>query len=301
MYWKPNTTDVHIKKDFLGAKEMIQWVHENINLEDVLVIHFRLATHGLKDIGNRHPFPITKNTELLRKPELVCQIAVAHNGVLANYGHHAKFSDTQKFVLDILSDECIKNNIESEGVQKLISSFIDGDKLAILRNDGVCYRFGEWVKNDGIFYSNDGYKPYSWVREGFNNIRDWRSDYETRDSFISQQETKLLNCSVNKNMEKTKDAAWVSECDGCHEKKFVRYVEINDNAFVLCKKCRRDYKKGRLKLGGVEEIEAEQICDSCGEFSSEKELIDIALDGGMKICTVCHMAYIENGNILPNY
>lgn len=287
MYWKPNTTDVCIKKDFKDAQEMIKWTHDNIKVEDILVIHFRLATHGLKDIGNRHPFPITKNKELLRKPELVCQVAVAHNGILNNYNHHPKFSDTQKFVLDILADESVKNNLDSEAVQKLINAFIDGDKLAILRNDGICYRYGDWEECEKIFYSNTGYKPFeqSFGMSVYNSVADWRNRFCNERSDFQP-----LNCSVvDKHGE-----AWVALCDGCSESKLVRYVEIEDNAFSLCKKCRKEVRKGKLQLDPT--LEPDMVCDGCGEFVKEEELT--AVDGAWKVCKKCYQTYLT-GHFQP--
>jgi len=286
MYYKPNTNDVMIKKDFINAKHLIAWCKDNIKVEDTLVIHFRYATHGLKDVGNRHPFPITHNKELLRKPELLCQIAVAHNGVINNYGHHAKYSDTQKFVLDILAEDSVKNNIEAPAIQKLINNFIDGDKLAILRNDGFCLRFGEWEESEGIYYSNTGYKPYD---NFYNNWIGFRRDNWGEDNSDLNNKQLQLNSYVS---EDNNNNAYVGECDGCKQKKLVRYVEIEDNAYCLCKKCRKNVKKGRLTIEKLDKDLLQIACDACGEFFDEKDLVPV--DGGQcKVCDKCHILYLQ--------
>jgi predicted glutamine amidotransferase/uncharacterized protein YbaR (Trm112 family) len=297
MYWKVNSNEVCIKKNFTNAKHMIVWCKDNLSKEDALVIHFRLATHGLKDIGNRHPFPITKNTELLRKPELICQVAVAHNGVITNYGHHEKFSDTQKFILDILSDESIKNNLHSEAVIKLINVFIEGDKLAIMHNNGEIQRFGSWETESNIFYSNNGYKPWSYYNRGAGLLGFY--GYE-REEYYNEN----TNSSVGKKVDnKGKSVVFEGLCEGCNETKFVMSVDIETKikdefiSFNLCKKCRKAVKKGEIKLieNDEEDIETEQCCESCGEFFPTKEMIEISLDGGIMICKDCNRAYIESG------
>lgn len=293
MYWKNGSSEVNIKKNFINAKHMISWCKENIAKEDSLVIHFRFATHGLKDIGNRHPFPITKNTELLRKPELVCQIAVAHNGVISSYGHHQKFSDTQKFILDILADESIKTNLHSEAVIKLINTFIDGDKLAILHNNGDIQMFGNFEKEEDIYYSNSGYKPYTYGN--LLGFRGYGDDY-----YFDKEHSN--NSSIGKVANGCK-VPFKGLCEGCNTTTYVMTVELEGDEgtkieFNLCKKCRRDYKKGKLDLL-AEDIESETVCDSCGEFFPTKDLIEIQMEEKMFICETCNKAYIESGT-LPN-
>jgi hypothetical protein len=271
-YMKAGANEVKIKKDFKDITVFLTWLHENIKKEDKCVIHFRWATHGLVDIGNRHPFPITKNKEMLRQAESICQMAVAHNGVIREYGHGQKYSDTQKFVLDILSDDVVKNNLENATVQKLIANFIEGDRLVILRNDGMMFYWGEWVKEGDIYYSNDGYKTVA-----------WHSDY------------------FNKG-DKGNNYTWVDNCEFCGEKKSLKWVEtVNHVGFMLCKKCRKQYKKGQLNLGANEQNltteedrplltqlekanSKEKQCENCYEIKPAEKVV---LYFGSQVCVDC--------------
>jgi predicted glutamine amidotransferase len=271
-YWKNNTKEVLIKKDFLDIDTFLTWLHLNIKKEDSCVIHFRYATHGLKDAGNRHPFPLTKNTELLRKTELVCQSAVAHNGIISEYNRHTKYSDTQKFVLDILSDETIKNSLESAGVKKLISNFIGFDRLAIITNVGKIHLWGEYEKEGDVYYSNSGYKRKSFFGRMYN------TDYESVDN-----EPRFANSSIRKDWEGYKDT-----CEGCSENKFVRYVEVkkDDGTSVykkLCKKCRKKGRKGELPLGVLEDKSAEE-CAYCQIQHPKENMNDYQQ---IRICDDC--------------
>ena len=153
-----NENRIYIKKDFNDFDDFYKWAGKNIDINDLAIIHFRLATSGKVDIGNRHPFPITRNKLLLRKTELLCNFAVAHNGILSDYSvKDKKYSDTQKFILDILAG--LKYKLDNEAILKLIKNYIGSDKLAIIN---AIHRklilIGEYIEDNGIFWSNNGYK-----------------------------------------------------------------------------------------------------------------------------------------------
>lgn len=207
--WKKNSL-VHIKKDFNTFEDFYRYLQKNVNQEDIALIHFRLATHGLKDKGNRHPFPITRNKNRLRILDLKCKQAIVHNGVITGYSHK-KYSDTQKFILDILSDAKIKNNLTNRVIQKMISSYIGSDRLAIVDTDGTLIMIGEFVEQDGCFYSNDNYKDKVKVISS---------------SFRSIKGVHCYACFTKK------------------KKKKVRYRKEYDE--FLCKKCYKEWKKEKV-------------------------------------------------------
>lgn len=187
-HWKAGRL-IHIRKDFNSFETFYAYLKNNVKKEDVALIHFRLATHGLKDKGNRHPFPITRNIKRLRTLDLYCKQAVVHNGVIMGY-NHKKLSDTQKFVIDILASSKVKNNLQSRVIQKMLAKYIDGDKLAIIDTDGAIILLGEFIKHKGCFYSNDDFKyvmdtkPNIWAQAGCNacfernKTVEWRRDYQ---------------------------------------------------------------------------------------------------------------------------
>jgi hypothetical protein len=263
---RKNATEILIKKDFKDVEILISWLKENVKPEDTCMIHFRFATHGLKDEGNRHPFPITKNKEMMRQTELVCQMAMVHNGVISQYGTETKFSDTQQFVMDILAEEAIKNNIGVPAVQKLISNYIEKDRLAIMLNAGMVWMWGEWIKVDDIFYSNDSYEAPKWI---------WT------------QENK-------KNYSGFKNYSYKDNCDGCGKHTHVLLIEGKETQYwSLCKKCRKLFYKGKLELtigkslnkfDNKPDLNAEKQCESCYDWIENDKILTYY---GAKICQKC--------------
>ena len=215
---KEGANEILIKKDFVDIDDFYPWLINNVTKEDTLIIHFRMATSGLKDEGNRHPFPITDDKILLRQTNLLCQQAVAHNGIMREYSNHATFNDTQKFIMDILSDMGIKENLKNPTIQKLLKSYLKGDKIAIMLSDGDLILLGDFNETDGINYSTYSYK-YSWRR---TNQYQYTTGYYGR-------------------------AAW-KRCENCQlfqedvKELFYKKVKLE-----LCKLCRKKLNDGTLE------------------------------------------------------
>jgi len=147
---------IHIKKDFDTFTQFWNYIETEVGKDDILVIHFRLATSGKVDKGNRHPFPVSKNLSFLRRTDVYCRVAAAHNGVLQQFSRDSKFSDTQLFISEILAH--IKDKLDNPGIRKLVSHFLGNDRLVVLFRDGRIELFGEWIEDGGCYWSNDGYR-----------------------------------------------------------------------------------------------------------------------------------------------
>jgi ribosomal protein L37AE/L43A len=242
---KANRTLGYIKKDFKDFGSFYNWIITNVNKEDMLIIHFRLATSGKTDEGNRHPFPITKNKILLRKLELYCRFIVAHNGVISEYNGNKKYSDTQKFIIDILAN--VKNKLGSKTILKLIANYIGGDRLAIL--DSIAQKIimvGEFKEDEGIFYSNSGYK-YSKEYKGI-------SSYSPLSKWIDEDEEDY--------------------CELCGSKKKIRYDDYVQ--LLVCKKCQKKLKKDPDYLHFGRNCRVEYLnCDGCNSIYPITKLTQI--------------------------
>ena len=299
-YLKKSEKFVKIKKDFSCFYQLQKFLDENITKEDILIVHFRWATSGLKDKGNSHPFPLTKNKDKLRALELDCKFAIAHNGVLTQLEKNDTFSDTQEFILQILHDPIIKENLDRPSVKLLVDNFLNGDRLTVLNNKRELWLMGDFTeeKDDGCFYSNSNYK-------GFYSNSKYKSFYS--DSKYNEWKnqngvgfTNHWNYSSFQNLEpKSKDPKLLTNssvednpliciCEGCKVKKKTRMFRFKDedDIFYLCKKCRRRARQGKLTIGELDNgIISSILCDSCNNFYNEKETVEIY--GEFKVCPDC--------------
>jgi len=270
---KKNEKIVNIKKDFKDVDNLIKFLKENISIEDDLIVHFRLASSGIKDEGNAHPFPITKNKELLRKTNLQCKQALAHNGTLSEYSNDELYSDTQLFITEILADPLIKCHLNNKTIKKLVDKAVGHGRMVILNSEGdfTYLGQGEWTKDekDGCLYSNTLYKDT------------WRSYY---DDFWGRKEWKNYNYYTPKKSNYTnKDFLFISECEYCGKVKPLKSVEVNLQTFLLCKKCRKKARKGKLfqeKNDNKEMV----MCASCRKEVPEKEIVKWY---GYDVCSEC--------------
>jgi len=144
---------IHVHKGFMDLKSLNNCIEQYNKKYDLLnadmVIHFRYATHGAKEPGCTHPFPITGDPRIMQRLHHVCTSAIAHNGVISAYAetNDKTLSDTMLFIKDLANKrnktQIIKN---TEG------------KFALMTRDKTII-FGEWVDEKGSHYSNTGYKP----------------------------------------------------------------------------------------------------------------------------------------------
>jgi len=294
---------VFIKKDFKDGQETIAWIKANVKPEDELIVHFRWATSGKKDAGNRHPFPITLNKPLLRKTEVSCKRLVAHNGVLTQYSGHKKYSDTQKFTIDMLARPAIRENLFDKGIQVLIKEYISGDKLAILDYEKGMLLIGDFEKDEGCYFSNDGYKRKKFSGfsgyggcdtasgEGYPLLNRrpyyggyYQGYYEGEYDKVDEYDDELNNQGNKINIS---ESVTKENCDGCGRFKYVKVCFLEDNSMVyLCKKCRKTVKRHGVEGLSNKSERLWRRCDSCNEFYAPSEL---RKDGDNTYCEECMM------------
>ena len=122
------------------------------------LIHYRLATHGVEDTSNVHPF-------LVGDPEDADAFVVAHNGIIDITAESPDDprSDTRLFVEHVFAhlqpgwrdDSILLGQIER---------MLGHNKVAVLFSDGIRVLFGEskghWSDDKQIWYSNHSYRRY---------------------------------------------------------------------------------------------------------------------------------------------
>lgn len=126
--------------------------------EGPAMFHSRFATHGEETLDNVHPFPVSGDLRTV----------VAHNGILPATMQPSKGDSRSDTALLALRMGQRFGSLRHAGTRKAIESWMGyGNKLVVLttnrKHSASAYilneHAGTWV--GGIWYSNDGYLPYS--------------------------------------------------------------------------------------------------------------------------------------------
>jgi hypothetical protein len=201
----------------------------------------------------------------------------------------------------MLARPAIRENLFDDGIQCLLKEYIGTDKLAILDYEKGLLLIGDFEKDEGCYFSNDGYKrqkfssiyggfcdglgnqypvnrrPYyagSYHQGFYQDANGYRDEYE-----VSQGEI------IEDNKLEIEDTSIMESCDGCGGWKHVKACTLEDSHIMyLCKKCRKTVKRH-----GVEGLsnKTERIwrrCDACNEFYPPT---DLRKDGENEYCEGC--------------
>ena len=116
------------------------------NINENVIIHFRLATHGSVSVKNCHPF-------------YKAGYWFAHNGVLPICSEHDK-TDSQICFERFIYPTIKKYGWGSDEHMKEMNEWTDhGSKFAMLHN-GEIVKSGKFIERDGRFYSNLNHLGY---------------------------------------------------------------------------------------------------------------------------------------------
>lgn len=153
---------VIIKKGFMEFEDFKQELKKVGNLKEKgIVFHFRITTHGFSIKANTHPFPIDNKLKQLQALRISTDLAMAHNGIISsvNVSYKGNKSDTMAFIAEQVA---YMKEIDSEfyknvGFQNLMLS-LSHSKLSFIDKEGDIYNLGDFIEDDGVFYSNTSYK-----------------------------------------------------------------------------------------------------------------------------------------------
>lgn len=192
---------VHIEKGFMTLKELLNSLDslkKKVNIEEIpLILHFRISTSGKVDGATCHPFPVTSDLNALRKTHVITNLGMAHNGVIYDFEEKKSiYSDTQLFVNKCVSYlyDINPKFLHDDRTEKMLEPIINGSRLAFLDRHGNIYRYGDWCENDGIFYSNEGYIP--WTSRYYHYDSNYYDNYYYGDDYYyygdDEQELRIL-------------------------------------------------------------------------------------------------------------
>lgn len=164
-YMYPDGKQVIIKKGFMDFDKFYNSLKEDykkMGRFTPFVLHFRISTQAGVNEECTHPFPLSRNMDDLRKTRTKSDIGIAHNGIISltksYYNVTVTYSDTMKFITDYAS-LLIKDKefYKDEDLTTLIDRLVGG-RLAIMDYEGHTTLIGDFVEENGIFYSNNTYK-----------------------------------------------------------------------------------------------------------------------------------------------
>lgn len=127
----------------------------DIGIDDIAVYHFRIATSGLINEGNCHPFPISNVVQDLTATYIETDKAFVHNGIIGK--GKGKLSDTMIYVKDKLFP--MRHSLSTKKIQKKIEKDTKGSRtITIDTESDTILLTGDWIESDGILYSNSTYR-----------------------------------------------------------------------------------------------------------------------------------------------
>ena len=141
---------LHIEKGFFSYDSFYQAYKKHETKQ--AVIHFRIKTHGKIDTTNCHPFAVNNS------------IGFVHNGIINGFGD-SNHSDTIGFnnaILQPLVHKWGNLALFQDPIIDLIEGRIGYSKLVFLDRHGnhKIMNEGKGVWDNGVWYSNNSYKPY---------------------------------------------------------------------------------------------------------------------------------------------
>lgn len=202
------------------------------------VLHFRIATSGTVDAGSTHPFPLSRDLEVIRALNITADRAIVHNGI-TSYGKKEELettSDTMLLVRDVLSR--ISNPKRLDRTVRKLAAKTHG-RFALVTPKGV-KRFGTgWTWNEGVCYSNTSYNAfhYAYYYQSFSSWEggSWRCEWCGRPALYGNL------CRKCKKALDSYEETFL--CDWCGKTKNIALaVEVYDQ-YLLCPECVIEWKR----------------------------------------------------------
>ncbi len=163
MYTKNNK--VVIDKGYMTFNSLwkrLQKLKAEIDIKNTpIVLHFRIGTSGAFDRSNTHPFELTNQDNKLLKLKNNVNIGIAHNGIITAYedNKNTTLNDTQLFIKKFLYPlyKINKKFYENTEIQEIIKT-VTSSKFAFLTSENKLILIGDFIEDEGIYYSNYTYK-----------------------------------------------------------------------------------------------------------------------------------------------
>lgn len=268
--------EVVIKKGFMTFEDFYTNVimdYDEYNLEEQnLVMHFRIGTSGKNALGCTHPFPITDKYDDMELIDNKTNIGICHNGIISQFNdRYGKYSDTEIYIATVMTP-LIRLNLQAykfKDVQELILKTTTS-KWAVLDKNDMVYTVGNFISDDGYFYSNTSYIHYEYIPAKY--VPQNKNKWNKKDYNIFDEEEEDLN-QQNK---------WWEEA----RLKSMKKSEKNDTTKY------RDLHIGNIITGGtIEYLDVERENEFV--FNEDYDVFEKTKDGKLKIVDYDTVIYVD--------
>ena len=152
-WYDPEAQLWQVRKGYMTFKKFWKAYNaQNFTEQDTVVCHFRIATSGLKDGGNTHPFPVVDDCASMREQSFACDSILFHNGVVGR--GEGDFSDTMIHIRDYIAPIVDKLGVH-EKMPVIFAKLLEGASRWILTKGERLWRFGNtWHDENGWLFSN---------------------------------------------------------------------------------------------------------------------------------------------------
>ena len=210
------------------------------------VCHFRISTHGKINETNCHPFNVND------------KLGFVHNGIIRNAPISADYSDTYMFNVSILQT-LPTNFTDNLAIMVLLKEYIgSGSKLCFLSADNnvsfVNESAGVW--DEGVWYSNGGYKESSYHDAGGVRVTSYASSWGGNNVYHGKAYSKQTSMgfasavipNVSKSVTKKTKGNFTSWYDNLKTEKIDSEVitiaksSYADNYAIKCAYCDKEVK-----------------------------------------------------------
>lgn len=153
---------VEIHKGFMTCESLLAALaRENLTSDDAVVYHFRISTQAGVTPTMTHPFPLTRKISDCKLLDTMCDIGVAHNGVirLTSDFRDREYNDTAHFIAEYLS-YLVRNKYDmtNTNIQDAIYN-LTYSRWAMLYKDGTVATVGNFIQEkNGLLFSNMSYQ-----------------------------------------------------------------------------------------------------------------------------------------------
>ena len=170
---------------------------------DEILLHFRIATAGKINNFNCQPFSISSEVNKVKNVEGKSNFVMTHNGHI-NLKLKHDLSDSGMLANQFFSKMSVYDIYVNKLVREEIEKFLSFNKIALLHNKFGFTKFGDFIEDHGVLYSDNTYKTEyfdRWFYNKYESYLDEKWDDEKWDCLENKYKTldkeKIMGYNVN--------------------------------------------------------------------------------------------------------